>query len=78
MLIIPVWPSGWMGKIYIDLPFPLVRWLQRWAEVYDRFLWPELGDNLDESDSRFTFEQQRLVEEVKKQLPHVEVVADEV
>ena len=62
----------------IDLPFPLVRRLQRWAEVYDRFLWPEPGDNLDEIDSWFTLEQQRLAEEVKRQLPSVEVIADEV
>lgn len=48
----------------IDLPFPLVRRLQ----VYDHFLWSEPGDNLDEIDSRFTLEQQRLAEEVKKQV----------
>lgn len=48
----------------IDLPFPLVRMLQ----VYDHFLWSEPGDNLDEIDSSFTLEQQRLAEEVKKQV----------
>ena len=63
---------------FIDLPFDFVRRLQRWAEVYERFLWPEEDDILEEISNWFDCEQQRLAQEFRKLHPHIKVIANRV